>query len=105
MGNNAEVKKVRVLVIGDGWTGTQAASAVEASGGDVALLEAGPKLGGRAKSFGVSPGGAGTQRFHFEHGAQYVGDAQTEIMALIRQYLPEALVDGYLARLPYRDQV
>lgn len=104
MGNGA-TKRVRVLVIGGGWTGTQAAVALEAAGVDVALLEAGPRLGGRVKSFGYTPGDAGSQRFYFEHGAQYVGDAQTEIMALIRRYLPEALVDGYAARLPYRNQV
>lgn len=96
---------VSVLVIGGGWTGTQAAIRLEAAGVNVALLEAGPKLGGRVKTFGYTPGNAGSQRFFFEHGAQYVGDAQTEIMALINQYLPEALVDGYTARLPYRNQV
>ncbi|MFO0619469.1 MAG: FAD-dependent oxidoreductase [Polyangiaceae bacterium] len=100
----ADVKRAEVLVIGGGFTGTQAALSLANAGVDVALLEAGPKLGGRVKSFDYTPPNGG-QRFTFEHGAQYVGVAQTEIMKLIQEHLPDALVDGYAARLPYRDQI
>ncbi len=95
-----------VLIIGGGFCGCSAAMSLHEAGVDFQLLEAASgHLGGRAFSFPWSPSGTDGVTYHFEHGAQFVGVEQPSIMKLIHEHVPEYLVDGYEARLAWRDQV
>lgn len=101
-----KVQKTHVLIIGGGFAGVSAAAELAKANVDFELLEAdSERLGGRVKSFAHRPGRPGSQAYHFEHGAQYIGITQTEILALVDKHLPHALVDGYSARLPWPDQI
>ena len=117
---NADVD-VDVLIVGGGWTGVSAALRLEEhntanpdNAVTFALLEGHPKrLGGRAFSYTYEwKDEAGVVRTTaFEHGAQYIGQSQSALWALVQQAIkqgiisPDALVDGYKARLPYKEQV
>lgn len=113
--------EVDVLIAGGGWTGVSAALTLHEHNArnpdkavTFALLEGhSSRLGGRAYSYEHEwLDEVGTRRTtHFEHGAQYVGTQQTALWGLIRRAIEEklipedALVDGYAARLPYKEQV
>jgi monoamine oxidase len=115
------VRDVDVLIVGGGWTGVSAALTFHAyntahpdSPLTFALLEGHPsRLGGRAFSYGYEwKDQTGALRTtSFEHGAQYVGRSQSALWKLIQQAIeqgllsPDELVDGYAARLPYKEQV
>jgi len=115
------VTDVDVLIVGGGWTGVSAALTLhehDAAHPDdalsFALLEGhSSRLGGRAHSYEHEwTDDQGVRRkTAFEHGAQYVGKEQTALWELIQRALEqglisrEALVDGYAARLPYKEQV
>ena len=91
--SDAQARVTDVLIIGAGWTGVSAAAELHAAGVDFELLEANPDhLGGRVYSFGYRPGPPGSQEYFFEHGAQYIGKMQTEIWALVQQYLPQFVI-------------
>ncbi len=96
---------VDVIIVGAGFTGLTAARELARRGIDFRVLDAFPDhLGGRAYSFdpGVTPGSA----FRFDHGAEYVGETQTEIMQLIAELMPpDALVNGANLRSPFPHQV
>ncbi len=97
--------EAEVLVIGGGWTGVSAAVELEARGIAFKLLEAHPdRLGGRAYSFAYNPHEGG-EPLHWEHGAQYIGKAQTAIWALIQAHCPDQLMDGYTLRKQYPQQI
>jgi len=115
------ITDVDVLIAGGGWTGVSAALTLHEhnvrnpdKAVTFALLEGHPtRLGGRAYSYEhewVDESGA-RRKTAFEHGAQYVGNQQTALWALIQRAIEEgliardALVDGYAARLPYKEQV
>ena len=92
-----------VVVIGAGFAGCAAAVELKRRGHSVKVLEAATRVGGRVFSFEHE--GPDGQLHRFEHGAQFVGVLQTRIWALIEELMPDQLVDGYVARLPWRDQV
>ncbi len=97
--------ETEVLVIGGGWTGVSAAVELEARGIDFKLLEAHPdRLGGRAYSFEYTPHEGG-EPLHWEHGAQYIGRAQTAIWALAQAHCRKEIVDGYALRKQYPQQI
>jgi NAD(P)-binding Rossmann-like domain len=97
------VKRTAVLIIGGDWTGVSAALELERLGIDYHLLEADAhRLGGRAFSYTYKQG---SQEVCFDHGAQYIGKHQSEIWNLAQQHLPHAIIDGYEARIAYKDQV
>ncbi|MBP7682197.1 MAG: NAD(P)-binding protein, partial [Deltaproteobacteria bacterium] len=99
-------KQTDVLIIGGGWTGVSAATELAKLGVDFQLLEADPvRLGGRAYSFEYNPNPSSPHKLYWEHGAQYVGQDQTAIWALIQEHCPDQLVDGYALRKPYREQI
>jgi monoamine oxidase len=115
------VTDVDVLIVGGGWTGVSAALTLHEHNAahpddalSFALLEGhSSRLGGRAHSYeyewtdeqGVP------HKTAFEHGAQYVGKEQSALWELIQRAMEQgliardALVDGYAARLPYKEQV
>src|SRR6185369_627120 len=115
------VTDVDVLIVGGGWTGVSAALTLHEHNAahpddalSFALLEGhSSRLGGRAHSYEHEwTDDQGVRRkTAFEHGAQYVGKEQTALWELIQRALEqglisrEALVDGYAARLPYKEQV
>lgn len=94
-----------VVIVGAGFTGLTAARELSRRGVRFRLLDSFPDhLGGRAFSYdpGVSPGSS----LRFDHGAEYVGETQTEMMQLIAEHLPpDALVNGAHLRAPYPNQV
>lgn len=94
-----------VVVVGAGFTGITAARELDRRGIRFRVLDAFPDhLGGRAFSFDpqVTPGSA----CRFDHGAEYVGETQNDMMQLIRELLPgDALVNGAHLRFPYPTQV
>ncbi len=94
-----------VIIVGGGFTGLTAARELSRRGVTFRLLDAFPDhLGGRAYSYdpAVTPGSA----LRFDHGAEYVGETQNEMMQLIQDLLPgDALVNGAHLRMPYRHQV
>lgn len=94
-----------VVIVGAGFTGITAARELARRGLSVRVLDAFPAhLGGRAFSYDPEPGSGKATRF--DHGAQYVGDTQNEIMQLVRELLPpDALVNGAHLRFPYPHQV
>ena len=112
---------VDVLIVGGGWTGVSAAltlhehnSSHPDSAVSFALLEGhATRLGGRANSYDYewTDENGVTHRTAFEHGAQYVGSTQTALWELIQRAIEQgliprdALVNGYAARLPYKEQV
>lgn len=100
---NTEV--VDVLIVGGGFTGLAAARELNELGASFRLLDAfADHLGGRAYSYDpkTRPG----TPLRFDHGAEYVGDLQNEVMQLIREELPEgSLVNGANLRSPYPYQV
>jgi monoamine oxidase len=112
---------VDVLIVGGGWTGVSAALTLHAHNAanpndavSFALLEGHPsRLGGRANSYEYEwiDGNGVPRSTAFEHGAQYVGNAQSALWELIQSAIgqglipADALVDGYSARLPYKEQV
>lgn len=94
-----------VLVIGGGFSGLSAARELTKLGAKIRLLDSySDHLGGRAYSFDAKiPEGSALR---FDHGAEYVGDAQNTIMAEVRKLLPEgSLVNGAELRLPHPDEV
>lgn len=92
-----------VLVIGAGWTGISAAQSLVDKGLDVQVLDQyDDHIGGRSYAFGIEPNNT---ELWYDHGAQYVGDNQNEIMALIQKHCPEALVNGAHLRAPYDQEV
>jgi len=115
------ITDVDVLIVGGGWTGVSAALALHEHNGahpdaavTFALLEGHPsRLGGRAFSYEYEwLDATGARRTTaFEHGAQYVGQSQTALWELIQRAIEQGLlsrddlVDGYAARLPYKEQV
>jgi len=111
---------VDVLIVGGGWTGVSAALTLHehnmahaADAVSFALLEGhSSRLGGRTHSYEYEWTDNGAPHATaFEHGAQYVGRQQTAIWELIQRATEQglisrdALVDGYAARLPYKEQV
>ena len=89
-----------VVIVGGGFTGLAAARELSALGLSFVLLDAyDDHLGGRAYSYDLT---AGDPALRFDHGAEYVGDLQDEIMLQIRELLPEgALINGAALRAPY----
>ena len=92
-----------VVIVGAGFTGCAAAIELRRRGLSVAVVDAATRVGGRVYSFDHE--GPDGQVQHFEHGAQFVGEKQPRIMRLIQELMPEQLIDGYEARLEWRDQV
>lgn len=82
-----------VLIVGGGFAGISAARELSAMGAKVRLLDSySDHLGGRAYAYDAGiPAGS---PLRFDHGAEYVGDAQNTIMDQIRELMPEALVNG-----------
>jgi monoamine oxidase len=102
--STSTTKKSQVLVVGAGFTGLTAARLLAASGKDVRVVEAATThLGGRAH--GYSKPTSTQPKNAYDHGAQYVGDLQSEIMALIRDLAPDALVNGAAMRKPYPEEI
>ncbi len=94
-------KSSKVLILGGGYTGVLAALELSKLGIDFHLLEADKsRIGGRAFSFKHQPGGA-----TFEHGAQYIGEEQTEIWSLAKEYTPANIVDGFVAREEFHEEI
>jgi monoamine oxidase len=98
-----------VIVVGAGFTGLSAARELDALGLRVLVLDSfTDHLGGRAYSFdGTQPAGPHQPpALRFDHGAEYVGDLQNEIMSIIKEKLPaDSLVNGANLRLPYPYEV
>lgn len=92
-----------VIIIGGGFTGISAARELQKLGVKFKLLDSfTDHLGGRAYSY--DPGH--TNGVRFDHGAEYIGDLQNDIMQLIKEELPpDALVNGANLRHPYPYQV
>ena len=116
MSDSRTITTTDVLIIGGGWTGVAAARELfdrneEArSKGlptvEFRLLEADPeRLGGRAFSYGYRPSGEEGPELRYEHGAQYIGNQQTEIWKLANHYMGNHIVDGYQKRIDYQNQV
>lgn len=115
------ITDVDVLIVGGGWTGVSAALTLHEHNAahpddalSFALLEGhASDLGGRAHSYEYewSDEQGTRRRTAFEHGAQYVGKEQSALWELIQRAMEQglisrdALVDGYAARLPYKEQV
>jgi len=114
------ITDVDVLIVGGGWTGVSAALTLHehnlAHPNDAltfALLEGhSSRLGGRTHSYEYAWNDQGSPHTTaFEHGAQYVGRTQSAIWELIQRATEQglisrdALIDGYAARLPYKEQV
>ncbi len=98
-------KRARVLIIGGGFTGLTAANELRAKGIDFLLLEgSSDHLGGRAYSYRIRPS-ANPRELFYDHGAEYLGDLQTEIMALVERLAPGALVNGAAMRHPYPEEI
>lgn len=94
-----------VLVIGGGFSGLSAARELESLGVKFRLLDSyEDHLGGRAYSYDANiPEGT---KLRYDHGAEYVGDAQNAIMAQVKELLPAgSLVNGANLRIPYLDEV
>lgn len=91
---------IDVVIVGGGFTGIAAARELSALGLSFVLLDAyDDHLGGRAYSYDLA---AGDPALRFDHGAEYVGDLQDEIMLQIRELLPAgALINGAALRAPY----
>ncbi|EYF04102.1 flavin monoamine oxidase family protein [Chondromyces apiculatus] len=95
-----------VLIIGGGLTGLTAAAELHRAKVSFALLEAHPeRIGGRVKTMARAACGPGSKDYHFDQGAQYIGQTQTEIWRLAQEHLPHAVIDGYTARKGWPDQV
>jgi monoamine oxidase len=94
-----------VIIVGGGFTGLTAARELARRGVKFRLLDAFPDhLGGRA--FSYDPGVTAGSKLRFDHGAEYVGETQNDIMQIIREHLgPDALVNGAHLRAPYPHQV
>ena len=102
----SDVLTTDVLIIGGGLTGLTAAAELHRAKVKFALLEAHPeRLGGRVKTSARPASGPGSKDYHFDHGAQYIGQTQSEIWRLAQEHLPHAVIDGYAARKPWPDQV
>lgn len=94
-----------VIVVGAGFTGLSAARELGALGARFVVLDSySDHLGGRAYSYDANvPAGS---PLRFDHGAEYVGDLQNEIMSIIKEKLPaDALINGANLRLPYPYEV
>lgn len=104
-GTGTSPEVLDVVIVGGGFTGITAARELSRRGITFRLLDASPDhLGGRAFSYDpeVTPGSA----CRFDHGAQYVGDTQNDLMQLIHELMPpDALVNGAHLRAPYPSQV
>ena len=102
---DSESEVLDVLVVGGGFSGLSAARELEALGVKYRLLDSfSDHLGGRAYSFDASVT-EGT-KLRFDHGAEYVGDAQNTIMTQVKELLPAgSLVNGANMRLPYSWEV
>ncbi len=72
----------RAIVVGAGWSGIAAALALVDAGADVALLEAAPQAGGRARRVDVA---LGDRRFALDNGQHLLIGAYTETLRLIRR--------------------
>ncbi len=78
-----------VLILGGGFSGVAAARELDRIGATFRLVDAYPShLGGRAFAYPVRAG------LGYDHGAEYLGDLQTSIMQLVRELMPDALVNG-----------
>ena len=102
---STNLRSVDVLIIGGGFTGLTAARELTKKGVPCIVLEgSADHLGGRAYGYKIRP----TKNPHelsFDHGAEYVGDLQNEIMDVVRALAPGALVNGAAMRHPYPQEV
>lgn len=97
----ADPNLLDVLIIGGGFSGLSAARELARLGVRFQLIDSfQTHLGGRAFGYGAHPVKSAPE-VRFDHGAQYVGDLQDELMQFIRKEMPEALVNGAAKRKPY----
>lgn len=93
----ATTEAVDVVIVGGGFAGLAAARSLADKGVNFVLLEASTDhLGGRAYSYPFAAGSA----LGYDHGAEYVGDLQNSILALINEMDPTALINGAKFRIP-----
>jgi monoamine oxidase len=74
-------RKVKVVVIGGGFSGLAAASKLQNAGHDVTILEARSRIGGRVFSHVMDP----KEKLVVELGAEWVGNSHTRIQELCGQ--------------------
>ncbi|NUP07374.1 MAG: NAD(P)-binding protein [Polyangiaceae bacterium] len=100
-----ENEVVDVVIVGAGFTGISAARELADLGVSFRVLDSfSDHLGGRAYSY--DPGAPPSANLRFDHGAEYIGDTQNEIMQLIKELLPaDCLVNGAHMRHPYPSQI
>lgn len=101
----AQDEELDVIIVGAGFTGLAAAAELSKLGASFVVLDAyTDHLGGRAYSYDAPvPSGS---PLRFDHGAQYVGDAQNAIMDVVREKLPAgSLVNGANLRLSHPYEV
>lgn len=72
----------RAIVVGAGWSGIAAALALVDSGVDVALLDAAPQAGGRARRLEVA---LGERRYALDNGQHLLIGAYTDTLRLMRR--------------------
>lgn len=72
----------RAIVVGAGWSGIAAALALVDAGVDVALLDAAPQAGGRARRVEVA---LGDRRYALDNGQHLLIGAYTETLRLMRR--------------------
>jgi monoamine oxidase len=101
----AQDEELDVIIVGARFTGLAAAAELSKLGASFIVLDAyADHLGGRAYSYDAPvPSGS---PLRFDHGAQYVGDAQNAIMDIVREKLPPgSLVHGANLRLSHPYEV
>jgi monoamine oxidase len=96
--------EVDVLIVGAGFTGLSAATELKNLGVRFRIIDAySDHVGGRAYSY--DPDQPAGTALRFDHGAEYVGDMQNEIMALIARRAPNDLVNGANLRIGHPHEV